>query len=82
MARTPTSVLSYEQAPPLHLPLRFFLTAPLFGILAGVLLMGQGSTVLASRWTGAALAATHCLTAGFMLQVNNKKKQKQQGKRP
>lgn len=69
MARSPASALSYDQAPPLHLPLRFFLTAPLFGILAGGLLLVRGGAVFASRWTGEALAATHCLTAGFMLQI-------------
>ncbi len=69
VARSPANVLSYDQAPPLHLPLRFFLTAPLFGMLAGVLMLVRGGGVLASRWTGEALAVTHCLTAGFMLQV-------------
>lgn len=40
--------LAYEDTPPLSAPLRFFLTAPLFGICAGlVLLFGDG--VLDSR---------------------------------
>ncbi|MFT3758569.1 hypothetical protein [Thauera sp.] len=60
--------LAYEDTPPLSAPLRFFLTAPLFGICAGlVLLFGDG--VLDSRWTPGALAAVHLFAAGFMLQV-------------
>lgn len=61
--------LSFEQAPPLSAPLRFFLTAPLFGVLAGLLLLYGGPPAVASRWTGAMLAFTHLLTIGFMLQT-------------
>lgn len=60
--------LAYEDTPPLSAPLRFFLTAPLFGIVAGaVLAFGDG--VLTSRWTPGALALVHLIAAGFMLQV-------------
>jgi hypothetical protein len=61
--------LSFEQAPPIWVPYRFFLTAPLFGIAAGLLLAWGGADALASRWTPAALALTHLLVAGFMLQA-------------
>lgn len=63
------ALLSFKQAPPISAPLRFFLTAPLFLILAGVLLLYAGPELFASRWTPAALALTHLITAGFMLQV-------------
>jgi hypothetical protein len=63
------ALLSYDQSPPLAAPLRFFLTAPLFGILAGALILTSGPALFASRWTQEALALTHLLTAGFMLQV-------------
>ena len=63
------ALLLYDRAPPLAAPLRFFLTAPVFGILAGVLLLWSGADVFASRWTPAALALTHLVTAGFMLQI-------------
>jgi len=63
------ALLSYDRAPPLAAPLRFFLTAPVFGILAGVLLLWSGADVFASRWTPAALALTHLVTAGLMLQI-------------
>lgn len=61
--------LSFEQAPPIAVPFRFFLTAPLFGIAAGLLLFLQGGEMLASRWMPGALAATHLLVVGFMLQA-------------
>ena len=61
--------LSFEQAPPISVPFRFFLTAPLFGMAAGLLLIWQGPAALASRWTGVALALTHLLAVGFMLQA-------------
>lgn len=63
------ALLSFDQSPPLSAPLRFFLTAPVFGALAGALLLWQGPELFASRWTPAALALTHLITVGFMLQV-------------
>jgi hypothetical protein len=63
------ALLSFQQAPPIAAPFRFFLTAPLFAVLAGLLLLSSGPEVFASRWTPAALALTHLITAGFMLQV-------------
>lgn len=63
------ALLSFDQAPPISAPMRYFLTAPLFAILAGVLILYSGPDIFASRWTPAALALTHLITAGFMLQV-------------
>lgn len=62
-------VLSFEQAPPISVPFRFFLTAPLFGIAAALLMLWQPSALLDSRWTPAAFALTHLFALGFMLQV-------------
>lgn len=62
-------LLSFEKAPPFAAPLRFFLTAPLFGVLAGLLLVVGGGDGLASRWLPTVLAATHLITVGFMLQI-------------
>lgn len=61
--------LSFEQAPPISVPYRFFLTAPWFGMAAGMLLVWLGGDVLMSRWTPGLLAATHLLSVGFMLQA-------------
>ncbi|MHB1375241.1 MAG: hypothetical protein ACYC5W_16875 [Thauera sp.] len=60
--------LAYEDTPPLSAPLRFFLTAPLFGMVAGLVLLFDGG-LLVSRWTPGALAVVHLFAAGFMLQV-------------
>lgn len=61
--------MSFENAPPFAAPLRFFLTAPAFGVLAGMLLLWAGTDVFASRWMPVTLALTHLITIGFMLQV-------------
>lgn len=62
------AALSFEQAPPFSLPLRFFLTAPLFLLAAAVLIM-LAPDALTSRWTPSALALTHALTLGFLAMV-------------
>lgn len=61
--------LSFEQAPPISVPFRFFLLAPLFGVAAGLLLAVQGGEALASRWNPSVLALTHLFSVGFMLQA-------------
>ena len=63
------ALLSFDKAPPFAAPLRFFLTAPLFSLAAGLLLLFVGPDLLASRWTRGLLAATHLITVGFMLMV-------------
>ncbi|MDR2837373.1 MAG: hypothetical protein LBV49_02200 [Azonexus sp.] len=62
-------LLSLDNAPPLAAPWRFFLTAPLFLVLAGLLLAVSGPGVFSSRWLPPTLALVHLLTVGFMLQV-------------
>ena len=61
--------LRLDQAPPLHLPLRFFLTGPLFGVAAGALLVFQGAGPLLSPWSFPALALVHLITLGFLTMV-------------
>ena len=62
------SGLSLAQAPPLSVPLRFFLTAPLFGVLAAIVQLSVGPDA-ASQWTPATLAMTHFLTLGYISMV-------------
>ncbi|MCG8426276.1 MAG: hypothetical protein MI754_02830 [Chromatiales bacterium] len=64
-----TANLSLEQAPPISIPFRFFLTAPLFGLLAGLLMLYYGPDMVTSRWSPATLALTHALTLGVMSMV-------------
>lgn len=63
------AMLSFEKAPPLAAPLRFFLTAPLYIVLAGLLIAYEGPALFSSRWMPGTLAVTHLLTIGFMLQI-------------
>lgn len=61
--------LDFQQAPPISVPFRFFLTAPVFALLAAVLMLWNAEDLLVSRWSPATLAAVHLLTLGFMTMV-------------
>lgn len=61
--------LSTDQAPPISVPLRFFAVAPLFLILAALLLATSEGAPFADAHSPALLAATHCITLGFMAMV-------------
>ncbi|GAB6044039.1 hypothetical protein [Endothiovibrio diazotrophicus] len=62
----PHANLSLDQSPPLSVPLRFFLTAPLFLAAAGAALTVEGPTLLTGRWGPGALALTHLITLGVL----------------
>ncbi len=64
-----SAALSFEQAPPISVPYRFFLTGPLFGVAAGLLLAFHAEVVVDTRWAMPTMAVVHLVTAGFMLQV-------------
>ena len=59
------SGLSTDQAPPISAPLRFFITAPLFGILAGILMLLSDTSSLMSRYSIDSIIVTHTITIGF-----------------
>lgn len=61
--------LNLQQAPPIWVPFRFFLSAPLFGLLAALVMLWQGPNLFTSRWSSSTLAATHLITLGFMTMV-------------
>lgn len=61
--------LSFDNIPAIHIPFRFFNTAPWMGVLAAVVMFFAGSDGFVSQWTPALLAITHLLTLGFMLMV-------------
>ena len=61
--------LSFEQAPNISVPFRFLLTAPWFGVAAGLLAAVAGEQAIATRWSPTALALTHLLAVGFILQA-------------
>lgn len=61
--------LSIDQAPPIAAPLRFFLTAPLFGVIAGVLILFSNSHILMSRYSIDSIIVTHSITIGVFAFV-------------
>jgi len=61
--------LSLDQAPPISAPLRFFLTAPLFGIMASVLLFFVEPSVIMSRFSPETIAFVHLITIGVFSLV-------------
>ncbi len=63
------AALSLEQTPPLSVPMRFFLTAPLFVVAAAAVMLWYGPVVLSSRWMPSLLAVTHFITLGFLAMI-------------
>lgn len=61
--------LSYAASPPFALPLRWFLSVPVFGVLAGGWLLWAGPAVMAGRWQPQALAYVHLLALGVLLSA-------------
>ncbi len=62
------SGLSLDQAPPLQIPLRFFVTAPIFGIVAGLFILAFVPS-LAARSSLEVITLTHFFTIGFLAMV-------------
>ncbi len=58
--------LSFDQAPPLGVPLRLMLMVPLFLLLTAAVGVVTADTWPYSRWSSAALALTHLLTLGVL----------------
>ena len=61
--------LSLQQTPPFSVPVRFFVSAPLFGIAAGLIVLFYGPELFLSRWTPGMLAVTHALVLGFFATI-------------
>jgi hypothetical protein len=54
-----------QQAPPAHIPYRFFLTAPLFGVLAGLLMLFMGPQAVSQFWHPVMVGNLHLLGLGM-----------------
>nr|MBS0019456.1 hypothetical protein [Gammaproteobacteria bacterium] len=63
------AILTFDQTPAFSIPVRFFLAAPLFGVMAAVTLIYYGPSALTTRWSAATLALTHLLTLGYLAQI-------------
>lgn len=61
--------IDQDGLPPMHVPLRFFVTAAVFGVLAGCVWFAHGEEAFGSRWAPAMLGAVHLLTLGFFTMV-------------
>ncbi len=61
--------LSLDTIPPIHIPFRFFNTAPWMGLAAALILLWEGGRVFDSQWNPELMGITHLLTLGFMAMV-------------
>ncbi|WED28971.1 hypothetical protein L3V77_23840 [Vibrio sp. DW001] len=61
--------LNFDAIPRLDVPLRFYLTAPIFALLGSILLIDQGSQIWLTRWMPASLAITHLFALGVMAMI-------------
>lgn len=58
--------LSLQQSPPFSVPARFFVSAPIFSVIAALVMLWHGPEIINNRWTPELLAVTHFLTLGFL----------------
>ncbi|MBA5760885.1 hypothetical protein H2O73_00915 [Vibrio sp. 404] len=61
--------LNFEAIPPLSSPIRFYLTATAFALLAAIMIALHGETLWLSRWMPATLAITHLIALGVMAMI-------------
>ena len=58
--------LALTRAPPAPRPLRFLLSAPLWGVFAGLLLAASPEALAGGRWAPPAVALVHVFTLGVL----------------
>ena len=61
--------LSLDQAPPISVPFRFFLTAPIFAILIGALILTNDASLIMNRYSDIAIALVHLFTLGVLSMI-------------
>ncbi|PCI63289.1 MAG: hypothetical protein COB35_01470 [Gammaproteobacteria bacterium] len=61
--------LSFSGLPPIDVPFRYFISAPLFIIAIAIMILFNDDPLWASRWQAATLAITHAFTLGFMASI-------------
>ncbi|MBF0308177.1 MAG: hypothetical protein HQL56_01450 [Magnetococcales bacterium] len=65
----PAAGLHIDQAPPLHIPFRFFFTAPLFLMLAAGALIVWNGELFQERWSPQTIAVTHLVVLGWITMI-------------
>lgn len=61
-------LLSLAQTPPLSVPMRYLVTAPIFAMIAAVVVILYPE-MLSNRWSPVTLAVVHLLALGFVVMV-------------
>lgn len=61
--------LSLDQAPPISVPFRFFFTAPLFGILLGLIFFIFPLESIMNRYTAVSVGVVHLFTLGILTMI-------------
>lgn len=61
--------LSLDQAPPISVPFRFFITAPLFGILLGLCFFFFPIDLIINRYSSIAIGGIHLFTLGILSMI-------------
>ncbi len=61
--------LSLDQAPPISVPFRFFLTAPIFAIIIGALILTNDATLILNRYSDISIAIVHLFTLGILSMI-------------
>ncbi len=61
--------LSLDQAPPVSVPFRFFLTAPIFAIIIGALILFNDASLVMNRYSDISIAIVHLFTLGVLSQI-------------
>lgn len=61
--------LSLDQAPPISIPFRFFMTAPIFGILLGLVFFFSPFETISNQYSSLAIGAVHIFTLGILAMI-------------
>ena len=61
--------LSLDQAPPISVPFRFFLSAPIFGVLLGLLFLFSSPLEITNQYSPLAIGAVHLFTLGILSMI-------------
>jgi hypothetical protein len=61
--------LSLDQAPPISVPFRFFITAPIFGMALGLLFLFFPIDLIVNRYSHVAIGGIHLFTLGILSMI-------------